>query len=330
MDKDKARAKLRAAFKIKYKQDIIQTVGIDAIETVDIIPTGVASLNAILGIGGYPRGRLVELYGPEQSGKSTLCYCAMAEAQKLGLHCTYIDAEHALDIKYARALGVQDGYTLIKPDSAEQALQAAYQLAKKGLTDLVVIDSVAALVPQAEQESEITDTTMALQARLMGKVCRFFVGMAAKTNATILFINQIRMNIGTWGNPETTAGGKALKFYSSVRLDVRRGKSIKKNDEVIGITTKVKVIKNKLAIPYKKTEFDLMLGKGVNKAKDLGLVSKLLGVVTLKGAWVYHNENQLCQGMDNLYIMLANDPILFNTLEQDVLALQRTNVIKEG
>jgi recombination protein RecA len=281
----------------------------DVVET-EVVPTGSLSLDIALGIGGLPRGRVVEIYGPESSGKTTLALHAVAEAQKRGGTCAFIDAEHALDPSYAKKLGVNVADLLIsQPDAGEQALEIADTLVRSGAVDVLVIDSVAALVPRAELEGEMGDQHVGLQARLMSQALRKLTASVAKSKTTIIFINQIRIKIGVmFGNPETTTGGNALKFYSSVRMEIRRIGAIKERDEVVGNLTRVKVVKNKLAPPFKMVEFDIMYGEGISKAGELLDLGIKAGIVEKSGSWFSHNSERIGQGRENAKAYLKQNP----------------------
>ncbi len=290
---------------------------------VQTISTGSLSLDAALGIGGLPRGRVVEIYGPESSGKTTMMLMVIAQAQKQGLQCAFIDAEHALDPIYAKALGVNMGDLLLsQPDTGEQALEICDALVRSGAVDVIVVDSVAALVPKAELEGDMGDSLPGLQARLMSQALRKLTASVKQNNTMLLFINQLRMKIGVmFGNPETTTGGNALKFYASVRLDIRRTGSLKKGEEVIGNETKVKVVKNKLAPPFKTAEFDILYGQGVNRAGELldaGVNHKL---VEKTGAWYAYKGEKIGQGRDNACGWLMDNPEVFEELEARVREL---------
>ena len=292
----------------------------DVLDDVQVISTGSLSLDVALGVGGLPRGRVVEIFGPESSGKTTLCLHAIAQAQEAGGTAAFVDAEHALDLSYARKLGVQtDDLLVAQPDTGEQALEIAETLVRSGAVDLVVVDSVAALVPRAEIEGEMGDSHMGLQARLMSQALRKLTGAISKSLTTVIFINQIRMKIGVmFGNPETTTGGNALKFYSSVRLDIRRIESIKEGQEIIGSRVRVKVVKNKTAPPFKQAEFDIMFAEGVSKVGelvDLGVDRK---IVTKAGAWYSFNEERLGQGREAVKTFLKNTPELAREIERKI------------
>lgn len=292
----------------------------DVLDDVQVISTGSLSLDVALGVGGLPRGRVVEIFGPESSGKTTLCLHAIAQAQEAGGTAAFVDAEHALDLSYARKLGVQtDDLLVAQPDTGEQALEIAETLVRSGAVDLVVVDSVAALVPRAEIEGEMGDSHMGLQARLMSQALRKLTGAISKSLTTVIFINQIRMKIGVmFGNPETTTGGNALKFYSSVRLDIRRIESIKEGQEIIGSRVRVKVVKNKTAPPFKQAEFDIMFAEGVSKVGelvDLGVDRK---IVTKAGAWYSFNEERLGQGREAVKTFLKNTPEVAREIERKI------------
>ena len=289
---------------------------------IDTISTGSLRVDVALGIGGLPRGRVVEIYGPESSGKTTLMLQVIAQAQLKGLTCAFIDAEHALDVQYAKRLGVvlEDLY-IAQPDTGEQALEIAEALVRSGAMDVVVIDSVAALVPKAEIEGDMGDSLPGLQARLMSQALRKLTGTVKQNNVLLCFINQIRMKIGVmFGNPETTTGGNALKFYASVRLDIRRIGALKKGDEVIGNETRVKVVKNKVAPPFKQAEFDILYGKGVRKAGELLDCAVELGMVDKAGAWYSYQGQRIGQGRDNTCDYLEQTPELLDKLHQAVRA----------
>ena len=289
----------------------------DSIVPVSVIPTGSIAVDSALGVGGLPRGRLVEVYGPEASGKTTLALATVAQAQKLGGVAAFIDAEHAMDPIYARNLGVRvDDLLVSQPDSGEQALQIAEVLVRSGAIDILVIDSVAALVPRAELEGEMGDTHVGLQARLMSQALRKLAGLVFKSNCCMVFINQIREKIGVmFGNPETTTGGRALKFYSSIRIDIRRIAAIKDGDKIVGNRTRVKVVKNKVAPPFQLAEFDIMYGEGPSlegDLLDLGVANK---IVSKSGAWYSYNGDRIGQGRENAKQFLKDHPDLKTTLE---------------
>jgi recombination protein RecA len=292
------------------KGSIMRLGGIDSSAALDAIPSGSLSLDLSLGVGGYPRGRVIEVFGPESSGKTTLTLHAIAEAQKLGGTAAFIDAEHALDANYARKLGVDvDNLLVSQPDSGEQALEIAEVLIRSGAIDIVVVDSVAALVPRAELEGEMGEAQMGLQARLMSQALRKLTGIVSKSKTCLIFINQIREKIGVmFGNPETTTGGRALKFYSSVRVDVRRIASIKEGDEVTGSRTKAKIVKNKVAPPFREAEFDIMYGQGISREGDLLDLAVDKNIVDKSGAWFSFQGERLGQGRDNAKVFLKDNP----------------------
>ncbi|MFH1369560.1 MAG: recombinase RecA [Elusimicrobiota bacterium] len=284
---------------------------------VDIIPTGALPLDIAIGVGGIPRGRVVEIFGPESSGKTTLALCIVAQAQKRGGIAAYIDAEHAMDPEYSKKLGVDiDNLLISQPDSGEQALEIADKLIRSGAVDVIVVDSVAALVPRAEIEGEMGDSHMGLQARLMSQALRKLTSTISKSRTSLIFINQIRLKIGVmWGNPETTPGGLALKFYSSIRLDIRRVESIKKGDEVIGNKVRVKVVKNKIAAPFRQAEFDIMFGQGIDRLGfliDMGITE---GMIEKSGAFFSYKNEKLGQGRDNVKIFLTENPAVAEEIE---------------
>src|SRR6266850_2596525 len=289
---------------------------------VDTVSTGSLGLDIALGIGGLPRGRVVEIYGPESSGKTTLALHCLAEAQKKGGICAFIDAEHALDPIYARKLGVNvDDLLISQPDTGEQGLEIADTLVRSGAVDILVIDSVAALVPRAELEGEMGDALPGLQARLMSQALRKLTASINKSNTMVIFINQIRMKIGVmYGSPETTTGGNALKFYASVRLDIRRIGSIKERDEVVGNQTRVKVVKNKLAPPFKTVEFDIMYGEGISKVGELIDLGVKAGVVEKSGAWFSYDSQRIGQGRENAKTFLKNNPDIAGKIETAIRA----------
>jgi len=307
----------------QFGKGAILTMTEDSIDReIDVIPSGSVSLDLALGVGGYPRGRVVEIYGPESSGKTTLTLHAVAQIQRLGGVAAFIDAEHALDVSYARKLGVKVEDLLVsQPDTGEQALEIADVLLRSGAVDLVVIDSVAALVPRAEIEGEMGDQHMGLQARLMSQALRKITGTVSKSNTTVVFINQIRMKIGVmFGNPETTTGGNALKFYSSVRLDVRRIAAIKEGEEVVGSRTRVKVVKNKVAPPFRQAEFDILYNEGISYEGDLLDLGVDAGAVEKSGAWFTFEEERIGQGRENARRFLRENPDARERLAEKVYA----------
>jgi recombination protein RecA len=291
------------------------------VRDIQVISTGALSLDIALGVGGVPRGRIVEIYGPESSGKTTLSLHVVAEAQKKGGICGYIDAEHAMDVGYARKLGVRtDDLLLSQPDTGEQGLEIAEMLVRSGAIDVLVVDSVAALVPKAELEGEMGDAHMGLQARLMSQALRKLTGTISKSQTCVIFINQIRMKIGVmFGNPETTTGGNALKFYASQRLDIRRVGAIKNGDAVIGNRTRVKVVKNKMAPPFKEVEFDIMYGSGISREGDLLDLASQDGIVEKSGAWYAYDGERIGQGRENAKDYLRDHPEVARAVELKVL-----------
>ena len=300
-----------------YGKGTVMKLGDEAVEQVEVIPSGSLTLDLALGIGGFPRGRVVEIYGPESSGKTTLAIHAIAEAQKKGGICAIIDAEHAFDKFYAESLGVDTENLLIsQPDHGEQALEIADNLIRSGALDLVVVDSVAALTPRAEIEGEMGDSQVGLQARLMSKALRKLTGTISKTGCCCIFINQLREKIGVmFGNPETTTGGNALKFYSSIRLDIRRAGQIKNGDQVMGSRTKVKVVKNKVAPPFRRAEFDIMYGHGVSKTGEIIDLGVDHGIIKKSGSWFSYGDTKLGQGRDAVKSLLLDNPELMEELE---------------
>jgi len=323
MDDNKSKALAAALSQIEKqfgKGSIMRMGDADIGEDLQVVSTGSLGLDIALGVGGLPRGRIVEIYGPESSGKTTLTLSAIAEMQKLGGTAAFIDAEHALDPQYAAKLGVNVPDLLIsQPDTGEQALEIADMLVRSGSVDIVVVDSVAALTPRAEIEGEMGDSHMGLQARLMSQALRKLTGNIKRTNTLVIFINQIRMKIGVmFGNPETTTGGNALKFYSSVRLDIRRTGAIKKGDEVIGSETKVKVIKNKVAPPFKQAEFDIMYGEGISRLGEIIELGTNLKLVEKSGAWYSYNGEKIGQGKENAKEFLRDNPAIAAEIEAKI------------
>ena len=319
-DKEKAVESAMQQIERQYGKGAIMKLGSGLVMDVPIIPTGSIALDKALGIGGLPRGRVIEVYGPESSGKTTLALHAVAEAQKTGGIAAFIDAEHALDVGYAKKLGVNcDELLVSQPDTGEQALEIADMLIRSGAIDIVVIDSVAALVPRAEIEGEMGDSHMGLQARLMSQALRKLTGTINKTMTSLIFINQIRMKIGVvFGNPETTAGGNALKFYASIRLDIRRSSPIKDGQDIIGNKTRVKVVKNKLAPPFKEAEFDIMYGEGISKTGDLLDIAVKLDIVEKSGSWYSYLGERIGQGRENIKKYLADNNEIFNEITDKV------------
>ncbi|MCQ2094434.1 MAG: recombinase RecA [Bacteroidaceae bacterium] len=320
---EKLKALQMAMAKIEkdFGKGSIMKMGEENIEHVDVIPTGSIGLNAALGVGGYPKGRIIEIYGPESSGKTTLAIHAIAECQKSGGIAAFIDAEHAFDRFYAQKLGVNTNDMLIsQPDNGEQALEIADQLIRSAAVDIVVIDSVAALTPKAEIEGEMGDNKVGLQARLMSQALRKLTATISRTNTTCIFINQLREKIGVmFGNPETTTGGNALKFYSSVRIDIRRKETIKNGDEAIGNTVKVKIVKNKVAPPFRKCEFDIMFGQGISRSGEIIDVGVELGILKKSGSWFSYNESKLAQGREATKKLIEDNPELAAELESLIM-----------
>ena len=321
---DKLKALRAAMDKIEknYGKGSIMKLGDESVENIEVIPTGSIALNAALGVGGYPKGRVIEIYGPESSGKTTLAIHAIAEAQKNGGIAAFIDAEHAFDRFYAEKLGVDvENLWISQPDNGEQALEIAEQLIRSSAVDIIVIDSVAALTPKAEIEGDMGDSKMGLQARLMSQALRKLTAAINKTNTTCIFINQLRDKIGVmFGNPETTTGGNALKFYASVRLDIRSIGKLKDGDDIKGNQVRVKVVKNKVAPPFRKAEFDIMFGEGISKMSELIDVGVKLGIVQKSGAWFNYGDIRLGQGRDNAKQFLKDNPEIANDIEGQIRA----------
>ncbi|MCC6962310.1 MAG: recombinase RecA [candidate division Zixibacteria bacterium] len=303
------------------KGSIMRLGALGAIEPIPVISTGSLTLDLALGIGGVPRGRVIELYGPESSGKTTLALHIIAQAQKAGGTVAFIDAEHALDAAYAKKLGVDtDNMLISQPDTGEQALEITETLVRSGAVDCIVIDSVAALVPKAEIDGEMGDSHMGLQARLMSQALRKLTGTVSKSKTCVVFINQIRMKIGVmFGNPETTTGGNALKFYSSVRMDIRRISSLKEGDEVIGSRVRVRVVKNKVAPPFKEAEFDIMFGTGINYEGELLDIGTTLNLIQKSGTWFSYGDERMGQGRENARAFLINNPDIKEKLKASIL-----------
>lgn len=313
-----------------YGKGTIMKMGDRAIIEVPVIPSGSVALDVALGIGGYPRGRVIEIFGPESSGKTTLAIHAIAEAQKAGGLAAIIDAEHAFDRTYADKLGVDlDNLYISQPDNGEQALEIADHLIRSGAIDIIVIDSVAALTPKAEIEGEMGDSKMGLQARLMSQALRKLTANISKTNTTCIFINQLRDKIGVmFGNPETTTGGNALKFYASVRVDIRRINQIKEGEEVMGNRTKVKIVKNKLAPPFRKAEFDIIYGEGISRVGEIIDLGVELEVIKKSGSWFSYGDTKLGQGRDAVKTLIQDNPELANELEKKIKEKLQTAPLK--
>ncbi|WP_028911409.1 recombinase RecA [Prevotella sp. MA2016] len=320
---EKMKALMAAMSKIEkdYGKGSIMRMGDEQITNVEVIPTGSISLNAALGVGGYPKGRIIEIYGPESSGKTTLAIHAIAECQKTGGIAAFIDAEHAFDRFYAANLGVDiDNLYISQPDNGEQALEIADQLIRSSAIDIIVIDSVAALTPKKEIEGDMGDSAVGLQARLMSQALRKLTSTVAKTNTTCIFINQLREKIGVmFGNPETTTGGNALKFYASVRLDIRKSQAIKDGDNIIGNLVKVKVVKNKVAPPFRKAEFEITFGEGISKVGEIVDMGVEYGIIKKSGSWFSYEDSKLAQGRDAVKTLLKDNPELCEELEAKIM-----------
>ncbi|MBR2369881.1 MAG: recombinase RecA [Paludibacteraceae bacterium] len=326
---DKLKALQMAIDKIEkdHGKGTIMKLGDNKVVDVPVIPTGSIGLNAALGVGGYPRGRVIEIFGPESSGKTTLAIHAIAEAQKAGGIAAIIDAEHAFDRFYAEKLGVDvENLFISQPDDGEQALEIADQLIRSSAIDIIVIDSVAALTPKAEIEGDMGDNRVGLQARLMSQALRKLTASINKTNTCCIFINQLREKIGVmFGNPETTTGGNALKFYASIRLDIRRATQIKEGDEVIGNQTRVKVVKNKVAPPFRKAEFDIMFGEGISKAGEIIDMGVETGIIKKSGSWFSYGDSKLAQGRDACKRLIQDNPELAAELEEKIMQVLNAN-----
>ncbi len=321
MDKQKALDAALAQIEKQFGKGSIMKLGESSLKmTVEVIPTGALSLDVALGVGGIPRGRVVEIYGPEASGKTTVALHLVAEAQKTGGVAAFIDAEHALDPLYAKNLGVDvDNLLISQPDTGEQALEIAEALVRSGAVDVVVVDSVAALVPRAEIEGEMGDAHVGLQARLMSQALRKLTGAISKSRTTAVFINQIREKVGVmFGNPEVTPGGRALKFYASVRLEVRKAETLKQGNDVVGMRVRVKVVKNKVAPPFKQAEFDLMYGQGISREGSIVDMAAELGIIVKSGAWYSYGDTRLGQGRENTRDFLKQNPAVCGEIEGKV------------
>ena len=320
---EKLKALQAAMSKIEkdFGKGSIMRMGDEQVENVEVIPTGSIGLNAALGVGGYPKGRVIEIYGPESSGKTTLAIHAIAEAQRQGGIAAFIDAEHAFDRFYAQKLGVDvDNLLISQPDNGEQALEIADQLIRSSAIDIIVIDSVAALTPKKEIEGDMGDSAVGLHARLMSQALRKLTGTIAKTNTTCIFINQLREKIGVmFGNPETTTGGNALKFYASVRLDIRKSSPIKDGDQVIGNQVKVKVVKNKVAPPFRKAEFEILFGEGISRIGEILDLGVEFGIIQKSGSWFSYQGSKLAQGRDATKQLLKDNPELCEELEAKIM-----------
>ncbi|MBQ7632851.1 MAG: recombinase RecA [Alphaproteobacteria bacterium] len=322
MEKDKALDAALSQIERAFGKGSIMRLGQNTNIDIEAISTGSLGIDIALGIGGMPKGRIVEIYGPESSGKTTLALSVIAQAQKTGGTCAFIDAEHALDPSYAKKIGVDVENLLVsQPDSGEQALEIADTLVRSGAIDVMVVDSVAALVPKAELEGEMGDSHMGLQARLMSQALRKLTATVARSNTLIIFINQIRMKIGVmFGNPETTTGGNALKFYASVRMDIRRIGAIKDKDDVIGSQTRVKIVKNKVAPPFKTVDFDIMYGEGISKTGELIDLGVKSGIIEKSGAWFSYNGDKIGQGRENAKNFLKQNPQIADEIEKKIRA----------
>ena len=326
-DKKKALEMALGAIEKQFGKGAIMKMGTERVQKLPAIPTGALSLDLALGIGGIPQGRIIEIFGPESSGKTTLTLHIAAECQKKGGTVAFIDAEHALDVQYAQKLGVDVTNMLIsQPDSGEQALEIADMLVRSGAVNLVIVDSVAALTPRAELEGDMGDSHMGLQARLMSQALRKLTGSISRSNTTVVFINQLRMKIGVmFGNPETTTGGNALKFYASVRLDIRRTGTIKDGEEVVGSTTRVKVVKNKVAPPFRETEFEIMYGSGISKSGDLLDLAVKEKLIDKAGSWYAYQNDKLGQGRDSAKMFLEENPKVMEDITKIILEKYKMN-----
>jgi len=332
-DKDKALEQALEQIQKQYGKGAIMKLGDDSARgSIDVIPTGSISLDIATGVGGYPRGRIIEIFGPESSGKTTLTLHAIAEAQKAGGKAAFIDAEHALDPVYAKNLGVDvDELLVSQPDTGEQGLEICEMLARSGAIDIIVIDSVAALVPKAEIQGEMGDSHVGLHARLMSQALRKIAGTVNKTNTCVIFINQLREKIGVmFGNPETTTGGRALKFYASMRLDVRKIETLKRGDEMLGNRTRVKIVKNKVAPPFRKAEFDIMYGTGISLSGDILDIAVENKIVDKAGSWYSYNGERIGQGRENVKDYLNDHPDTIAEIREKIMAKYRPDTAKDG
>ena len=319
-EKDKTLDQVLADIEKQFGKGAIMKLGERGVKNIDVVSSGSLLLDQALGVGGFPKGRIIEIFGPESSGKTTIALHAIAEVQKLGGRAAFIDAEHALDPVYARKLGVDiDELLLSQPDTGEQALEIVEALVRSEAMSIIVIDSVAALVPQAEIEGEMGDSHVGLQARLMSQALRKLSGIINKTNTICIFINQLREKVGVmFGNPETTPGGRALKFYSTVRLDVRRGEQIKVGGDVLGNKTNIKVVKNKVAPPFKTAEVEIMYGEGISKVGEIIDLASNLGIIDKSGAWFSYKGEKIGQGKENVKLVLKNNPAMYKEIEDKV------------
>ncbi len=327
-DKDKTLDQVLADIEKQFGKGAIMKLGEKGIKNIDTVSSGSLALDQALGVGGYPKGRIIEVFGPESSGKTTIALHAIAEVQKTGGRAAFIDAEHALDPVYAKKLGVNtDELLLSQPDTGEQALEIVEALVRSEAMSIIVIDSVAALVPQAEIEGEMGDSHVGLQARLMSQALRKLSGIINKTNTICIFINQLREKVGImFGNPETTPGGRALKFYSTIRLDVRRSEQIKVNGEVVGNKTVVKVVKNKVAPPFKTAEVEIMYGEGISKEGEVIDIASNMGIIDKSGAWFSYKGEKIGQGKENVKLVFKNNPALYKEIEEKV----RNDMFSDG
>ncbi len=319
-DKDKTLDQVLADIEKQFGKGAIMKLGEKGVRNIDVVSSGSLALDQALGVGGYPKGRIIEIFGPESSGKTTIALHAIAEVQKTGGRAAFIDAEHALDPVYAKKLGVDtDELLLSQPDTGEQALEIVEALVRSGAMSIIVVDSVAALVPQAEIEGEMGDSHVGLQARLMSQALRKLGGIVNKTNTICIFINQLREKVGImFGNPETTPGGRALKFYSTVRLDVRRGEQIKVNGDVLGNKTIIKVVKNKVAPPFKTAEVEIMYGEGISKEGEVIDIASNIGLIDKSGAWFSYKGEKIGQGKENVKLVFKNNPEMYKEIEAKV------------
>ncbi len=333
MDKNKALETALTQIERSYGKGSIMKLGQKEVQNIEAVSTGSIAIDWALGIGGFPKGRIIEIYGPESSGKTTLALSTLAEAQKSGGNCAFIDAEHALDPVYAEKLGLNlDELVISQPDTGEQSLEIADTLVRSGAVDVIVIDSVAALVPRAELEGDMGDSHMGLQARLMSQALRKLTGSVAKTNCIVIFINQIRMKLGVmFGSPETTTGGNALKFYASIRVDIRKSTAIKDKDEVIGNVTKIKIVKNKVAPPFRAVEVEIMYGEGVSKLGEIIDLGVREEIVEKSGSWYSYNNERIGQGKENVKAFLKENQAMADEIEEKIRTkLELTNVSKKN